>query len=128
MNLPGTLGQAQDFATLEYPDIKQNELSEDEADNFVAIPAFMEGTNVSINFPFQANLAKFVYNFRKCRMGDDLALQAKVRTLRSTEFGEIVHPFTNGDWDQSYYGPDKLTDDFTERFSTWLGNSGINTW
>jgi hypothetical protein len=92
MNLPGTLGQAQDLTTLEYPDVKQNELSEDEAKIFAAIPAFMEGTNVSINFPFQATYAEFVYIFRKCRMSDDLAVQASVRTLRDTGFGEIVTP------------------------------------
>ena len=81
--------------------MKQNELSEDEAKIFAAIPAFMEGANASINFPFQATLAKFAYIIRKCRMSDELALQAQVRTLRNTDFGEIVHPFTPSGWDQS---------------------------
>ena len=58
LQLPGTIGQ--DLSTLDYPDIHMGDMDPDEADMFDAFPAFMEGTNQSINYPFQSIWAKFV--------------------------------------------------------------------
>jgi hypothetical protein len=123
MNLPGTLGTALDSTNLDYPNVRRSDLSEDESKIFAAIPAFLEGANVSINFPYQCTFANFTYIFRKCRMCDELSPQASVRTMRDTEFGEIVHPFTYNGWDSSYYGPPALTKEFKESYSSWLENA-----
>ena len=65
LQLPGTIGKSQDLSTLDYPDVEMSDMDPDEADIFAAFPAFMEGASRSINVPFQTDMAKFVYMFRK---------------------------------------------------------------
>ena len=51
---------------------------------------------------------------------------ARVRTQREFEFGEIVEPFTDGEWTSSYYGGHALSGKRLDEYSPWitLGNQG----
>ena len=100
-----------------------SDLDPDEAEIFAAFPAFMEGANQSINFPFQTTWAKFVFMFRKGRMRGDLAKAAEYRTARDAPFGEIVEPFVNGNWDTSYYGSATVSEDHMRSYSAWVISS-----
>jgi hypothetical protein len=121
MQLSGTIGLSGiSSETLDYPNIPKGDLTAEEEAVISAYPMLMQGTNVAINYPMQATLAKLIYIFQKGRFRDELSKAAKDRTQRQHEFGETVAPFEGGEWATKYYGDPELSGTRVHDFNPWL--------